>query len=90
MQFRTSFPCALALVGTLAACGDTLGEQALIGGAAGVGGAAIVGGSLLTGAAVGVGANVAYCQLTDANCYGRVTKRAPGACSIPLAVWTKT
>ena len=68
MQLTKSFPCALVLLGTLAACGDTVGEQALIGGAAGVGTAAVVGGSLATGAVVGAGANVAYCQLTDANC----------------------
>ena len=68
MRAIQTIPCALVLLGTLAACGDTLTEQAVIGGAAGVGGAAVVGGSLLTGAAVGAGANVAYCQLTDANC----------------------
>lgn len=68
MRVYTSFPCALALLATLAACGDTAAEQALLGGAAGVGGAAVVGGSLLTGAAVGAAGNVAYCQLTDADC----------------------
>jgi hypothetical protein len=52
----------------LAACGDTLGEQALLGGAAGGGAAVAAGGDPLTGAAVGAAANVAYCQTYPERC----------------------
>ena len=55
-------------LGALGACGETLGEQALIGGAAGVGTAAILDGSLLAGAAVGAAGNVAYCQTYPEKC----------------------
>ena len=62
----------LALVLTaglgLAACGDTLGEQALFGGAAGVGVAAATDGDIVTGAALGAAGNVAYCQTYPSRC----------------------
>lgn len=58
---------ALAL-GGLAACGDTVGEQALVGGAAGIGTAAVTGGNVGTGALIGAGANVAYCQTNPGAC----------------------
>ncbi len=57
----------VALLG-LSACGDTIGEQALLGGAAGGGTAAVAGGDPLTGAAVGAAANVAYCQTYPERC----------------------
>lgn len=57
----------VALLG-LSACGDTLGEQALLGGAAGGGTAVAAGGDPLTGAAVGAAANVAYCQTYPERC----------------------
>lgn len=53
---------ALALLGGLAACGDTAGEQALYGAGAGAGAAAILDGNIYTGAAVGAAANLLYCQ----------------------------
>ena len=55
---------ALAVISSLglAACGDTIGEQALFGGAAGVGAAAVTDGDLATGAVIGALGNVAYCQ----------------------------
>lgn len=61
---------ALAVLSTLglAACGDTLTEQALYGGAAGIGVGAVTGGDLATSAVVGALGNVAYCQ-TQNNCY---------------------
>ncbi|MGR3550401.1 hypothetical protein [Pseudooceanicola sp.] len=61
---------AVALVGFagLAACGDTVGEQALAGGAAGVGTAAVTNGNLGTGAVIGAAANVAYCQSNPGAC----------------------
>ncbi|MCR9157501.1 MAG: hypothetical protein NXH80_09645 [Rhodobacteraceae bacterium] len=57
----------VALFG-LSACGDTLGEQALLGGAAGGGTAVAAGGDPLTGAAVGAAANIAYCQTYPERC----------------------
>lgn len=57
----------LALV-ALAACGDTVPEQALLGGGAGAIAGAAVGGSVLTGAAVGAAGNVIYCQATKSTC----------------------
>ena len=59
---------AVAVCAGLAACGDTLGEQALGGAAIGAGAAAVTGGSLATGAAVGAGANVLACQTEIVNC----------------------
>jgi len=52
----------------LAACGDTLGEQALGGGVVGAGAAAVTGGSLAQGAAIGAGANVLACQTGAVRC----------------------
>ncbi|MEM9550552.1 MAG: hypothetical protein AAGA05_05220 [Pseudomonadota bacterium] len=60
--------CAGALLAGLAACGDTIGEQAVIGGAAGAGTAAVLDGNLLTGAAVGAAGNVLYCQQNPGDC----------------------
>lgn len=61
---------ALALVAGfgLSACGDTLGEQALFGGAAGAGTAVVLDGDPLVGAAVGAAGNVAYCQTYPSRC----------------------
>ena len=53
--------CAMAL--GLAACGDTVGEQAIIGGAVGAGAAAVTSGSVVTGAAVGAAGNILACEL---------------------------
>jgi len=52
----------------LAACGDTIGKQALGGGAVGAGAAAVTGGSLVQGAAIGAGANVLACQSGAVRC----------------------
>ena len=52
----------------LAACGDTIGEQALGGAAVGAGAAAITSGSLAQGAAIGAAGKVAYCQLYPGRC----------------------
>ena len=61
---------AVAFVGFagLAACGGTVGEQALVGGAAGLGTAAVTGGNIGTGAIIGRAANVAYCQSNPGAC----------------------
>jgi hypothetical protein len=52
----------------LAACGDTIGEQALGGAAVGAGAAAVADTSIAGGAAVGAGANVLACQTDIADC----------------------
>ncbi len=58
---------AVVLV-VLVACGDTVPEQALLGGGAGAIAGAVVGGSVITGAAVGAAGNVVYCQTKRARC----------------------
>ena len=63
-----TIPAALAVTATLAACGDTVTDQALLGGAAGAGVAVVASGSVLTGAAVGAGANLLYCQTYPSKC----------------------
>lgn len=52
----------------LSACGDTLGEQLIVGGAAGGAAAAATGGSVAEGAVIGAGANAAYCQTNPGAC----------------------
>ncbi|QUJ77061.1 hypothetical protein KDD17_03240 [Sulfitobacter albidus] len=59
---------ALVSLTALAACGDTIGEQALGGAAIGAGAAAITNGSLAQGAAIGAGANVLACQTDVVAC----------------------
>ena len=59
---------ALAFAVSVAGCGDTVGEQALIGSAAGVGAAVLVDGDPVAGGIVGAGANVAVCQLNPGRC----------------------
>ncbi|SDW65327.1 hypothetical protein SAMN05444358_1011414 [Ruegeria halocynthiae] len=53
---------ALATCAGLAACGDTTGEQAILGGGAGAVGAAVLSADPLFGAAVGAAGNVLYCK----------------------------
>ena len=67
MSIRATFLAILAC-GGLAACGDTIGEQALAGGAIGAGAAALTSGSLAKGAAIGAAGNLAYCQISPENC----------------------
>lgn len=67
MRNFVKISAVLALTG-LAACGDTLGEQALIGAGAGAGTAAVVDGDLVTGAVVGAAGNVAYCRTYPGRC----------------------
>ena len=59
---------AFGLVLGVAACGNTLGEQAVFGGAAGAGVAAVTDGNPVTGAVIGAGANVGFCQLNPGRC----------------------
>jgi hypothetical protein len=67
MAFKPIILAVVAAVG-LAACGDTVGEQAIIGGAVGAGAAAITSGSIVTGVAVGAAGNVLACELDIADC----------------------
>jgi len=59
---------AIAVCAGLAACGDSTGEQALLGGGAGALGAAVLSADPFFGAAVGAAGNVLYCK-TQKNCY---------------------
>ncbi|WP_170400453.1 hypothetical protein [Ruegeria arenilitoris] len=59
---------AVATCAGLAACGDSTGEQALLGGGAGALGSAVLGADPFVGAAVGAAGNVLYCK-TQKNCY---------------------
>jgi len=52
----------------LAACGDTVGEQALFGAGAGALGASALGGDATLGAIGGAAANTLYCQQNPGNC----------------------
>ena len=59
---------ACGLVAGLSACGQTTGEQALLGGSVGAVGGAVAGANPLATAAVGAGANVVYCQANPGKC----------------------
>ncbi len=65
---RVKALAAIAILTLTAACGDTLGEQALVGAGAGAGTAAVLDGDILTGAAIGAAGNVAYCQTYPERC----------------------
>ncbi len=62
------FVLGCTLLVALAACGRTVGEQAVIGGGAGAVGSAVLGGDPLVGAAVGAGGNVVFCQAFPDRC----------------------
>lgn len=68
MQKAKIIALAFAGFASLAACGGTVGEQALVGGAGGVGTAVVTGGNAGTGAVIGAAANVAYCQSNPGAC----------------------
>jgi len=57
----------LALL-ALAGCGDTLGEQSIMGAGAGAGVAAVLDGNVALGALVGAAGNVAYCERYPSRC----------------------
>ena len=59
---------AAAALLALAACGDTVGEQAAVGAAAGLGAAILLDGDPLVGAAGGAASNVAFCQANPGKC----------------------
>ncbi len=53
----------------LAGCGNTFGEQALIGSGAGVAGSLLLGGDPILGTALGLGGNLLYCHFNYGACY---------------------
>ena len=63
---RISAVAAVFLI--LAACGDNLGEQALIGGGAGAATAVVLDGNVAAGALIGAGGNVLYCSQNRSKC----------------------
>ena len=67
MQHRTWISAVAACL-TLAACGETAGEQAIIGAGAGAGAAILLDASPIAGAAVGAGANYLYRQENPGKC----------------------
>lgn len=67
MQFKAWIISCVALAG-LAACGDTVGEQALAGAGAGAATAVVLDGKLFTGAVVGAAGNLLYCQTNPGKC----------------------
>ena len=67
MSFK-AFIIPVSLCAGLAGCGDTIGEQVLVGGGVGAGAAAIAGSSIAGGAAIGALGNVAYCEPSLSNC----------------------
>ena len=66
MQRKSWIGAIVALV-ALAACGDTLLEQGLLGAGAGAGTAIVLGGDATTGAVIGAGVNI-YCQTSTELC----------------------
>lgn len=68
MQKKSLVTMAIVAVTGLAACGDDLGEQGLIGAGAGVATALVLDGNLATGALLGAGANVLYCDSNPRSC----------------------
>ncbi|MFC3615161.1 hypothetical protein ACFORG_15455 [Lutimaribacter marinistellae] len=56
------------LLAAVSACGDTLEEQAIIGGGAGAVTALALDGNPLVGAVVGAAGNVVYCEYGPGKC----------------------
>ncbi len=67
MRVMVKSALAVALL-SLAACGDSFEEQALIGAGAGAAGAVVLDESVAAGALVGAAGNVAYCNAYPAQC----------------------
>lgn len=67
MSFK-SIVLTLAICLGLAACGETTGEQVLIGGTVGAGAAAVAGESIAAGAAIGAAGNLLACESELADC----------------------
>lgn len=59
---------AITACAGLVACGDTAGEQALVGAGAGAAAAVVLDGKPFTGAVVGAAGNLLYCQTNPGQC----------------------
>jgi len=59
---------ALTVVASIAACGNTVPQQAAVGAAVGAGATALAGGAVLQGAAIGAAGTVVACQTKLVNC----------------------
>jgi hypothetical protein len=63
-----SIAITLCAAGSLAACGETGTNQALLGGAAGAGIAVVADANPIKGAAIGAAGNFVYCQVNPGKC----------------------
>ncbi len=68
MRFTFILALSVLALASLTACGDTLGEQAVIGAGAGAGTALVLDGNVGAGALVGAAGNVAFCQTYPDRC----------------------
>lgn len=68
LQISPKLITTLALCAGLAACGETVGEQALYGAGAGMVGALVFDSDPIVGAVAGAAANVIYCEAGPGNC----------------------
>lgn len=59
---------AVAVCAGLAACGDTVGEQAILGAGAGAATAVVLDTNVGAGAAIGAAGNVLYCKQNPSKC----------------------
>ena len=59
---------AVVAIAALAACGETTGEQAIIGAGAGAATALVLDGNVAAGALIGAGGNVLACNQGLGNC----------------------
>lgn len=67
MRRYLSATAVIAVLG-LAGCGDTLGEQAIIGAGAGAATAVVLDGNVATGAVIGAAGNVLACNQGIGQC----------------------
>ena len=65
---RFRIPFAILALFFLASCGDSIGEQALVGMGAGGAAAMVLEKDAFSGAAIGAAANIAYCQSYPSRC----------------------
>jgi len=64
----TKIILALITAASLAACGNTVPQQAAVGAAVGAGATALAGGAVLQGAAIGAAGTVVACQTELVHC----------------------
>ncbi|MGB8622703.1 MAG: hypothetical protein WCD16_07780 [Paracoccaceae bacterium] len=65
---KLGFLAVPALLLALSGCGETTGEQALLGAGAGAGTAVLLDGDVAAGAVVGAAGNVLYCKQYPSRC----------------------